>query len=493
MRCDLPTPIEPANKTDRPVSSASAIRACSRCRPATCSIGCTLPTVSKLSAIDARHWISRAPSTEETVVTIADPTAETTGPNPISRWFWTRPDAEIDADLAELRAAGPVFLPEEPVPEEIPLPQGPGGWVITKHDQIIEMSRTPEDFCSGKGITLLDAPPAFNEFFSSMIALDDPRHARLRKLVSAGFTPRMLKRLEDSVQDVAGAIVDDVCERGEVDFVVDVAAKLPLKIVCDLMGIPDSELDFVFEQTNVILGGGDPEYVSDLGDLMTAGLTAGGNLAQLMNEVAATKAGGAGEDLTSVLVNAEVDGEKLTEGELASFFILLVVAGNETTRNAIAWGLHYLTENPEQRRIWQDDFEAVAPTAIEEIVRLASPVTYMRRTATRDLHFHGVDVAEGDKLAMFYLAANRDEDVFDDPHTFDVLRDPNPHIGFGGPGPHFCLGAHLARREITVMFRELFDRLPDIEATGEPHRLLSSFIHGVKHLPASFTPVAPRS
>lgn len=411
--------------------------------------------------------------------------------NPIANEFWVRDHDQIEADLADFRRDGLVFMPEPEVPEDIPIEQGPGGWIVTKHADILELSKNPKLFCSGSGITVLDTPPEFNEFFSSMIAMDDPRHARLRKLVSAGFTPRMLNKLEDSIQGLATGIVDDVCEKGKVDFVVDVAAKLPLRIVCDLMGIPDSQYEFVFDQTNVILGAQDPEYVSDGTDVLTATLTAGGNLAELMNEVAASKAGSDSDDLTSILVNAEVDGEKLTSGDLASFFILLVVAGNETTRNSISWGLKYLTDNPEQRAIWQADVQGVGPSAVEEIVRLASPVTYMRRTATEDTVVRGQDIAAGDKLLMFYLAANRDEDVFENPYDFDVRRTPNDHIGFGGPGPHFCLGAHLARRQILVMYRELFERVPDIHATGEPVSLLSSFIHGIKHLDAEFTPTAP--
>jgi methyl-branched lipid omega-hydroxylase len=409
-------------------------------------------------------------------------------PNPILPEFWVRPAEDIEADLAVLRAEGPVFLPEPEVPEGIPLPQGPGAWVVTNHADILQMSRHPETYSSAKGITVLDQPMELVEYFSSMIAMDDPRHARLRRIVSAGFTPRMLKRLEDSVQQLAADIVDDIIDRGECDFVVDVAARLPLKIVCDLMGVPDSQLQFVFDRTNVILGAGDPEYTPEGTDILTALLTAGQELSMLMDEVAEAKRGGDGTDLTSMLVNAELEEDQLSHGDLASFFILLVVAGNETTRNAISWGLHHLTENPDQREIWAADFEGVAPTAIEEIVRIASPVAYMRRTATHDTELHGRQVLDGDKLCMFYLAANRDEVVFEDPYRFDVRRSPNDHIGFGGPGPHFCLGAHLARREITVMFRELFRRVPDIQASGPPELLLSSFIHGVKHLPATFTP-----
>ncbi len=350
------------------------------------------------------------------------------------------------------------------------------------------MSKNPETFSSASGITVTDLPMEFVEYFNSMIAMDDPRHARLRRIVSAGFTPGVMKRLEDSVQEIAAGIVDGIADRGEVDFVVDVAAALPLKIVCDLMGIPESQYEFVFDQTNIILGASDPEYVDKEADILTALLTAGEGLSNLMTEVAERKRGGDGTDLTSILVNAELEDDQLSVSDLASFFILLVVAGNETTRNAISWGLRYLTDNPDQRQLWQSDFETYAASAVEEIVRLSSPVTYMRRTATRDTELGGQKIAEGDKLCMFYLAANRDEAVFDDPLRFDITRNPNPHIGFGGPGPHFCLGAHLARREITVMFRELFTRLPDIEASGPPDLLMTSFIHGIKHMQASFTP-----
>ena len=416
-------------------------------------------------------------------------TIEIQQPNILNAEFWVRPQNLIEKELASYRSDHPVcFVPEPQMPAGSPIPQGPGSWILTKHEDILHASRNPEIFSSAQGITILDSPPEFNEFFSSMIAMDDPRHARLRRIVSQGFTPRMLNRLEDSVQEVASEIIDNVQEKGEIDFIVDIAAALPLKIVCDLMGIPASYYQEVFDCSNVILGAGDSEYVPPGGDILTAILEAGITLQSIMNEVAESKVGKGGDDLTSKLVNAELEDDKLSTGDLASFFILLVVAGNETTRNAIGWGLKYLTDNPEQRKIWESDFDTVAPTAVEEIVRLASPVTYMRRTATKDTLVRGKQIQEGDKVCMFYLAANRDEDVFEDSQKFDVLRNPNPHVGFGGPGAHFCLGAHLARREITVIFRELFSRLPDIKASGEPEALAASFIHGVKHLPATFTP-----
>jgi cytochrome P450 len=301
----------------------------------------------------------------------------------------------------------------------------------------------------------------------------------------------MLRRVEQSVQRIAAEIVEEVAPRGEVDFVLDVAAALPLRIICDMMAVPASQYGYVFERTNIILGASDREYIANENDILGAMLQAGVDLAQLMTDVAQSAREGTGDDLTTALMAAEVDGDRLTHADLASFFILLVAAGNETTRNAISWGLDLLTRNPDQRALWAADFEGVAPTAVEEIVRLASPVTYMRRTVLADTVLSGTPLAAGEKVCLFYLAANRDEAVFPDPLRFDVRRHPNHHVGFGGPGPHFCLGAHLARREITVMFRELFRRLPDIEASGPPQPLMSSFIHGVKHLPARFTPRAP--
>jgi len=411
--------------------------------------------------------------------------------NPLYNEYWVRPAADIDAHLDELRSQPMQFFAEPELPPDAPLPQGPGYWAVTNHADIVHMSKNPKVFSSGSGIVAQDMPHDIMEFFSSMIAMDDPRHVRLRRIVAAGFTPKMMQRLEDSVQLVASSIVDEICEQGEVDFVVDVAARLPLKIVCDLMGIPESQYQFVFDRTNIILGQSDPEYAGAAGDdLLLALINAATDLVGLMNDVAATKSGGEGTDLTSVLMNATVPEDELTPEDIASFFILLVVAGNETTRNAISWGLKLLTDNPGERAKWAADFDALAPGAVEEIVRLASPVTYMRRTATEDTELSGQKVSEGDKLCMFYLAANRDPSVFEDPYRFDISRSPNPQLGYGGPGPHFCLGAHLARREITVMFRELFNRLPDIHATGEPDLLMSSFIHGVKHLGASFTPTS---
>ncbi len=410
--------------------------------------------------------------------------------------WWARPLTERDEAFALLRAERPIarmVMPELPYPEVPELSQPETEyWAVTRHAELIEVSRQPALFCSGKGTNILDLPVPFLEFFGSMINMDDPRHARLRRIDSRGFTPRQLGLLRADVEGVAAGIVDAIAERGSCDFVTEVAALLPLRVIVDLMGIPRSEEQFIFDRTNVILGFTDPEYVADTEDPATvtgALLTAGQELASMVQELAEARVRDPQNDLITALVTSEVDGEHLTPEELASFFILLVVAGNETTRNAIAHGLWLLTENPDQRERWLTDIPGLAPTAVDEIVRLASPVSHFRRTVTEDgVRLGDHEFSEGDRVVLWYWSANRDEAVFDDPSRFDISRTPNEHVGFGGPGPHFCLGAHLARREISVMFHELLRRLPDIHVVGEPGRLRSNFINGIKHMQAQFTP-----
>ena len=402
--------------------------------------------------------------------------------------FWARPLPEREHAFALLREREtPVFFAE---PRFSYAPSGPGYHAIVRHADVVAISRLPEVFCSGDGgaTGIADLPAEFSEYFGSMINMDDPRHARLRRIVSRAFTPKMIQRFEADVEAAATRIVEDLIATGPgCDFVTEVAARLPLKIICDMMGVPEKDYRFVFDRSNVILGASDPEYVPErnVESAVTAMLTAGMELQGLVGDIAAHRAGSPADDLTSALVNANIDGERLTSQELGSFFILLVVAGNETTRNAISQGLLQLTRNPGEKARWLTDVDGHAPRAVEEIVRLASPVNYMRRKATRDVELNGTLYKKGEKTLLYYWSANRDRTVFADPDRFDITRDPNPHGGFGGPGPHFCLGAHLARREITVMFRELLRRVPRIEA-GEPERLFSSFINGVKHLSCDF-------
>ena len=366
--------------------------------------------------------------------------------------------------------------------------------VATRYAEVVEISKRPKEFCSGKGaVSIPDMPAEALDFFGSFINMDDPRHARQRGIVARSFTPRQLQNVLDSVDTICTDVIDGFCDQGEVDLVKVMSQPFPLLVICDMMGIPRSEFDTVLKATNVILGAGDPEFVGD-GDPMTAIFEAGISLTTLMNDLAEERRSNPTDDLTSKLVHNELGEDMLAPNEIAPFFILLAVAGNDTTRTAISHGMHLLSQNPEQRRIWQDDLDEVTPTAVEEIVRVASPVTFMRRTATTDVTISGHDFSEGDKVVLLYGVANRDPRVFVDPEKFDVLRDPNPHIGFGGPGPHFCLGAHLARREVSVAFRQLLTRLPDIEVTAEPVPLESMgipLVGGIKRLPVRFTPTAP--
>ena len=401
--------------------------------------------------------------------------------------FWAKPWAERNAAFATLRRENPIAYFPEPIVE--PFPQGPGYFAITKMHDLLEISRHPEVFCSGQGaVSILDMPADMNEFYGSLISMDDPRHARLRKIVSGTFTPRMLNNVLEDVEKTAKRVVDGIVDKGEIDFVKDVSMPFPLLVILDMMGIPHSEFDTVLAQSNIILSGGDPDFIPEGTDPVTAFLGAGAALAGLLNDLAVLRRANPTDDLLSALVNTEVDGEQLSGDELASFFILLSVAGHETTRTALSHGITHLSQNPDQRALFLADIDGVMPTTVEEIVRYASPVVWMRRTLTQDYVLSGHEFHEGDKIVMYYGSANRDEAVFADPDAFNVLRDPNPHVGFGGPGPHFCLGAHLARREITLMFRELYTRLPDIELAGPPVQLRSNFINGVKSLPVSFTP-----
>ncbi|MEU6038073.1 cytochrome P450 [Actinomadura sp. NPDC047616] len=408
--------------------------------------------------------------------------------NLTDRDFWRRPLEHRHEAFKALRWEPRLVRFEEPDVRIVP--RGPGYLALTRHAEVLEASRRPQDFCSGHGATNIpDMPGDLHEYFGSMINMDDPRHARLRRIVSRAFSPRMIQRFEDRVQHVAADLAARVAAgRGTGDFVADVAARLPLTIICDMMGIAPEHHDTVLDATNVILAGNDPEFLpsDDPEEAALALMGAGQTLKEIVEDLARRRRAEPTDDLTSALVNANIDGESLTDQELGSFFILLVVAGNETTRNAIAHGLDLLTRHPDQRALLVADFEGRVGGAVEEIVRYVSPVVWMRRTATRDTTLLDHEIKAGDKLLLYYWSANRDETVFTDPERFDILRDPNPHVGFGGPGPHFCLGAHLARREITVMFRELLRSLPGIRSDGEPDRLDSSFINGIKRLAYTF-------
>ena len=425
-------------------------------------------------------------------------TVEAVQPGPVDldavdlsdRDWWAGPPSVRYATFAALRRERPFAFFAEP---EMPgIPVGPGYWAVTRYADLEAISSQPALFCSGRGaVSIPDVPADLNEFYGSLISMDDPRHAKIRRIVSKAFTPRVLEQLVDGVR----AVVDDVLTRarrtaeaqgGAIDVVADIAAPIPLRVICDMMGVPEEDRAMVLARSTVILSGGDPELIEDEDDPVTAFLLAGMELAGLMERLAAERLERPRSDLTTALVTTEVDGERLSNQEIASFFILLLVAGNETTRNAISQGVLALHEHPDQRARWAAD-PGLDRTAVEEVVRWTSPVTWMRRTATRDGEVNGHRFREGDKFLLLYAAANRDPAAFRDPEVLDLARDPNPHVGFGSRGPHFCLGAHLARRELAVTFRALLDELPDLEVAGEPDRLRSSFVNGIKRLPARLT------
>ena len=398
--------------------------------------------------------------------------------------FWQLDESYRDGAFATLRREAPIsFWPAIELPG---FTAGNGHWALTRRDDVLYASRHPEIFSSSPNITINDQTPQISEYFGSMIVLDDPRHQRLRSIVSRAFTPKVVARIEASVRERAHRLVTSMIANHpdkEADLVSELAGPLPLRVICDMMGIPDEDHQRIFHWTNVILGFGDPDLATDFEEFLQVSIDIGAYAKALAEDRRLAQR----DDLTSTLVEAEVDGERLSSSEVASFFILLVVAGNETTRNAISHGVLALSRDPEQRERWWSAFHELAPTAVEEIVRWASPVVYMRRTLTRDIELSGTKMAAGDKVSLWYNSANRDESIFADPWTFDVSRNPNPHIGFGGGGAHFCLGANLARREIRVMFEELHREIPDITATEEPARLVSQFIHGIKKMPVTWS------
>ncbi|HEX5615867.1 MAG TPA: cytochrome P450 [Acidimicrobiia bacterium] len=385
------------------------------------------------------------------------------------------------------------FLRHEAPVYKHPEPDGPGFWVLTKHADIVAVGRDAETFSShqarGGVVGLEERPQEAGEFEGGgnlMLTMDPPEHTRYRKLVNRGFTPRQMRMLEPHVRELAARVVDDVIERGSCDFVVDVAAELPLQVIAEMLGVPSEDRHKLFEWSNRMIGSEDPEYLVSEAETMNAQV----EMYMYANALAEDRRANPRDDIVTALLNAEIDGDRLSELDFNLFFLLIAVAGNETTRNSIAHGVRALCEHPDQYKLLVED-PSLATPATEEIVRWATPVMYFRRNVTKDTEIRGQRIAAGDKVAMYYISGNRDEDVFDDPFTFDIRRDPNDHVGFGGGGPHHCLGANLARMEIRLLLEEMARRIPTIELAAEPQPLRSNFIAGIKHMPVSF-PVGER-
>jgi cholest-4-en-3-one 26-monooxygenase len=394
------------------------------------------------------------------------------------------PDVYVEGmpygQLDELRAA-PVTYFEEPGLD--------GFWVITRYHDVVHVSRHPEKFSSWERGAILRGrhmdPDGEAESLAQqrlmMLNMDPPDHTKLRNIVQKAFTPRTIKRMEDRLRELTDDIVDRAIAKGEGDFVTDIAAELPLQAIAELMGVPMDEREKIFDWSNKLIGSEDPDFNVSPADTQEAA----GELYMYASELGAARRESPMGDIVSTLVTAEVDGHKLSEMEFEMFFLLLAVAGNETTRNSISHGMLAFFQHPEQWELLKSDL-SLLDSAVEEVTRWATPVMHFQRTALVDTEIGGQQIAKGERVAIYYSTANRDPEIFDDPYTFDITRDPNPHIAFGGGGPHFCLGANLARLEMRIMFETLATRIPNIAQNGETRRLRSMFISGIKELPVRY-------
>ena len=384
-------------------------------------------------------------------------------------------------DFKRLRNEAPHYKHPDPERDE-------GYWCLTRHEDVVFVSRHPELFSSYERTAMLfeSDPDSLMQQQLIMLNMDDPEHTRLRSLVNRGFTPRMIDRLEARSQEICDELVDNAIAKGEGDFVTLCSAELPLIMIAELMGVPTEDRHKVFEWSNTMIGFDDPEFQNTAEDAQKAAM----EIIVYANELGAKKRENPEDDIVSRLIAPDENGNVLSELEFDMFFILLAVAGNETTRNAMSGGMLALMEHPDQWQRLKDD-PSLITSAVEEIVRWSTPVMEFRRTAMKDFDLNGTPIKKGDKVVIYYTSANRDESVFENPDVFDVTRNPNPHVGYGGGGPHFCLGTHLARLELTVFFRTLLAKVERVEQTAPARRLRSNFINGIKELPVRFVPVAP--
>ena len=375
---------------------------------------------------------------------------------------------------AWLRANAPVYWHPET--------DGPGFWAITKHDDVRTISRTPRTFSSFEKGVMLPDPDEMGLMAQRlmMLSMDPPQHDRFKLLVSRGFTPKNAPLLRPRIEELAREIVESALAKGSCDFVSEIAGRLPSGLIAELMGMSREDGERLYDLTEIMHTNDDavaPPHVK---------AAAIGEMLGYAQSVADRKRAEPGDDLATLLVNAEVDGDRLTDGEFQWFFLLLVNAGGDTTRNLLAAGLQLLFDHPDQRERLLANPDALLGTSIEEMLRYASPVSHFKRTVMHDTEIRGQKLRAGERVVLFYGSANRDEDVFERPDEFDIGRDPNPHVAFGAGGPHLCLGMHVARVELAVMFRELLTRMPHIEPNGPIERMHSSFIAGIHSMPVRY-------
>ena len=388
-------------------------------------------------------------------------------------------------EFAELRKTAPIWWNEQPLDQG---GFGDGGyWVVSKHRDIREVSLRSDVFSSAEKSIV----PRYREDLAqgqieagrtSMIMMDDPEHSRLRKIVARGFTPRAVERLRADLAQRAQLIATQAAAEGAGDFVRQVACELPLQAIAGLLGVPLEDYDKLFDWSNTMIGSDDPEFADN------DALTSAGELMWYAMQLAARKREEPGDDIVTTLIEADAEGQGLSEAEFGMFVVTLAVAGNETTRNSITQGMMAFTDNPDQWEL----FKAHLPkTAADEIIRWATPITAFQRTALEDTELSGVQIKKGQRLVLFYRSANFDEEVFDDPYAFNILRNPNPHVAFGGTGAHYCIGANLARMTIDLMFNAIADQMPHLTTAGDPERLRSPFINGIKHWQVDYQGACP--
>jgi cytochrome P450 len=401
--------------------------------------------------------------------------------NVSSNDFWGSTALKREESFRQLRDHDPVSWQPPAEGGMMPSEDDDGYWAIVRHEDIGYVSTNPEIFCSGEGVQLENIPEMYLEPTQSFLALDAPRHTKLRKLVSSAFTPRRVATIDDQIRRRSARIVDDLLAGGDCDFVHQVSSRLPMWTIYDMVGLPEELQEPVAHAADVIVGSNDPEVqegrdpLEVINDAVMTLMTAGLDLAE-------SRRTDPRDDLMTNLVQAEIDGEGLSDEEISAFFVLLSVAGNDTTRNTISHSMRALTEHPDQRAWLMSDFDNRIGPAVEEFIRWSTPVMTFKRTATQDTELCGVSIAAGEKVVMMYPSGNRDDRVFTDPGTFDLSRDPNRHLGFGGRGPHYCLGHMLAKTQLKAIFDELLHRAPEL-TVGEPDYLLSNFVHGIKRMP----------
>ncbi|OBJ03869.1 cytochrome [Mycobacterium alsense] len=402
-----------------------------------------------------------------------------------SRAFWSTTAAQRERAFAVLRAERPVSW-HPPVEDALMQdPDDPGYWAVTRRADIVAVSRNNEVFLSGRGVMFESIPPELLEASQSFLAMDPPRHTLLRKLVSAAFTPRQVRRIEDSIRANTKHIIEELAAAGSgADFVEHCAKELPIRTLSDMVGIPESERERVAHAAEAAVSWADPESMAGRNPLEVL-VENQLYLHQVAGALAAERRANPGDDLFSGLVNAEVDGDRLTDADVAAFFVLLSVAANDTTRQTTSHALKALTDFPDQRAWLMEDFDNRIGTAVEEFIRWATPVMTFRRTAATDFELGGQAIRAGERVVMFYSSGNWDTDAFERPDRFDLSRSPNPHLGFGGGGVHFCLGAHVARAQLRAITGELLRQLPDIQA-GEPSYVAGNFIHAIRSMPCTF-------